>query len=258
MISAEQYDQIEAYLFGQMNETARQAFEAELAQNKALAAELALHKLEHASMQLALEGDFREQMKGWQSELVQTPEAPKGAPQIVKMRRLNWRIMAAAATVLLIAGFFGQRWANANYGDNALLGETDFFSISIRGGQVRSNLDQANSALNNQDYQQVFALLDQIDTLDYETEMLRAGAAYGLKDYAGAIQYTQTAIEKARQPLEKQEAEWKLAMLYIAARDDAKAKEILDTIAENPDNEYAGDAQAITKKLNSTWRKVTW
>lgn len=257
MISAEQYDQIEAYLFGQMDDTQRQAFEAELQQNGELAAELALHRLEHHSMQLTLENDFRQQMQGWHEEIKQ--EAPVIAPEtrVVSIRRLSWRNLAVAASILLVLGFVGQRWVAANYGNTALLGDEDYASFVIRNGKVSSGVSAANGALASKNYQQVFSILDQIDTTNYDTEILRAGASYGLKDYRATARYLQSAAQYAA-PLEKQELDWKLAMLYINVNDDEQAKVVLSKIIDDPNHDYHGDAISTLNKLNSFWRNVAW
>jgi tetratricopeptide (TPR) repeat protein len=224
-----------------------------------------VQRLEHAGMQLALQNDLKAQLKNWQQELPQEGTATTLAPNAEggKIRTLRWQSLAAAASVLLVLGFFGQRWASSNYGSAALMHDVDTWSVNTRGsGQGETGnlalISQANQALEGKDFEEAMRVLNKADTVGFAISLLRAGAHFGLKAYPQAVESLQNAIQQAGTSLAKQEAEWKLAMVYVAMRDDAKAKALLQQIASNPDNDYAELATQTLEKLNSVWRKIAW
>lgn len=265
MITDEQYDQIDAYLFGQMTAEQSQAFELAVKQDEELAAELAVNRLEHAGMQLSLQNDLKAQLKTWQQELPQEGTATTIAPNTgeAKIRSLRWQSLAVAASVLMMLGLFGQRWVSTNYGNAALMHDVDSWSVNTRGNTRTSAgklslIAQASQNLEAKDYSGVLSALDKADTTGYDVSMLRAGAFFGLKAYPQSASALQNALANAGSSLAKQEAEWKLAMVYILMNEDAKAKVLLQQIASNPDNDYAEAAQQTLEKLNSIWRRFTW
>jgi tetratricopeptide (TPR) repeat protein len=82
MNSAEKrFEQIEAYLRGQLAPADRAAFEAELAADPALAAEVHRHRLERQALELLVEGDLFAKMQTWDAAApAVSPEAEAEPP----------------------------------------------------------------------------------------------------------------------------------------------------------------------------------
>ena len=141
--------------------------------------------------------------------------------------------------------------------------DVDTWSVNTRGdGRGDTGnlplIAQASQALAGDDFEGAMDILGKVDTVSFDVSLLLAGAHFGLKAYPQAAEALQSAIQLAGSSLAKQEAEWKLAMVYVAMRDDAKAKALLQQIASNPDNDYAEVATQTLAKLNSIWRKLAW
>lgn len=65
MSKSDFFDEIEAYLTGQLSNVEKEAFEKQLAENEALALAYELQKLEHQSMEVLVENDLRRRMTSW-------------------------------------------------------------------------------------------------------------------------------------------------------------------------------------------------
>ena len=116
-MNTEYFQKIEDYLFGNLSEADKQAFETEIANNETLATDVALQSLEHRAMKLAVRDDLRAQMSAWKQENLAAETTTQDA-KIVQMPQpsakvvpLNRRLFmwAAAASVLILAVFAGRQ-----------------------------------------------------------------------------------------------------------------------------------------------------
>lgn len=270
MISPENQDRIDAYLFGKLNPEEKNAFEMELQVDEQLRHNLAIHTLEHNAMKLALQDQLKTQMKAWQETSLNNLAPESGIGEEKKIRYLNWRNLSIAASVLLILGFFCQRWTQANFSNIALLNEGNFNSVAIlRAANLQQTIpgrrdavvpiEVLYAAINDKNFQKADQLLQQIDTTNYSLAMARASVAFGLKDYSTAIDNLQIAIQQPdANTLGRQEAEWQLAMMYLAAGQESTAITKLKQIASKPNHDYQSNAVQMLKKLTSFWRKMVW
>lgn len=78
----QQFDQIQAYLNDQLSSAERQAFEAQMATDPALAEEVGVHRLEREMMDMMLEDDLDNQLQAWQQEKAQLPPRAKGSMRL--------------------------------------------------------------------------------------------------------------------------------------------------------------------------------
>ncbi|NRB52934.1 MAG: hypothetical protein HRU41_35060 [Saprospiraceae bacterium] len=124
MSKSNHFDEIEAYLTGQMSEAKRQIFEQRLSKEKDLAMEFELQKLEHQSMNVLIEQDLRSSITSWadappvnpfgeedaKKSIVDNPNKPpaKVVPIGASRRRLLW--MAASIAVLILTAIGVSRY----------------------------------------------------------------------------------------------------------------------------------------------------
>ena len=99
----EEKEQFERFFADLMSVEEKKAFKQELEQNRELQQAFLQQSLEREAMRLIALEDMKAKFDQWEAE------TEEDAPQPVKVRRLNWRI-AAAASVLIIAGIFLVRW----------------------------------------------------------------------------------------------------------------------------------------------------
>lgn len=127
-ISEEDYDKVEAFLSGPMNEAERQAFEGELEANPRLKAAFEDYKMViEALADEEAERMMRNLMEGWAKDATEVQEdapapndsdshAPQPAetePGKRKFRRSRWRLIIPAAAALALATWVGIRHFSA-------------------------------------------------------------------------------------------------------------------------------------------------
>jgi hypothetical protein len=113
MENLDRYEQIEAYLKGELSAEAAQAFELELAQNPELAEQVALHRLEWDAMEVLIENDLRTQMGDWKQTktAILTPSVSEAEPPKMTVqkgglsRSYAWAI-AAELAILVVVGLW--------------------------------------------------------------------------------------------------------------------------------------------------------
>lgn len=251
------FDRIEAYLFGQMSAEENAAFEREVAGNPELAAELEQQRLEHRAMELMLRDELKANLQSWKAEkeALAAPASDTGA-KVVSMgsnRRLLYRI-AAAASVLLIIGFFSRQFfAGANHEQLAL----QYFEGSesgYRGDGTFHPLDPVYDAMNRQNWHAALLALDQLPAGrgGFRNTMLqlRAECQFHLKDYAGAITTFENLLA-VHPPAEiREKAEWDLLMAYLAeGKHPSEQKRLLNQLIEDTGHPYHGKAVELKGAL---------
>ena len=114
-------ERIEQYETGALPAAERAAFESELVANSELRQALALFRQANEVIEQGIEHSLRAQLRSWNGAVAETPMTvakPVGG-RVVRMRS-TWIRLAAAASVALLIGWFGVRWANSQYSDQAL------------------------------------------------------------------------------------------------------------------------------------------
>ncbi len=106
----ENFDRIQDYLLGTMGEQERLLFEKDLAENEELATQLELQRFEMETIDQLEEDALRAKAKTLKarSDLSGTaePEATLRQLKPVRSKTARWGMLAAAASVLLLIGFF--------------------------------------------------------------------------------------------------------------------------------------------------------
>ena len=94
--------QIERYLDGALPEAERQAFEARLASDDALARQVELHRKERAVIEVFVAEDLREQMEGWDPGAdPDDTENPATPPPATPPRRSRWGYLLLTLLIFL-------------------------------------------------------------------------------------------------------------------------------------------------------------
>ena len=248
------FDRIEAYLFDQMTEEEKKQFELELAENAELANELALHRLEHRSMRMLLHTDLRANMAEWQKEKDAAATETEGSAKLVSFRR---RILAfaAAACVLLLAGFFVNRWLAApDFSGMAdkLFEET---SPTVRGSSPAApatGLAEALVSMQQKDYAQALVQLQAVTDTSYRdlSLFLRGECHYRTGDYPAAVHDFQELIRASALPANRQKAEWYLLLTYLKTdRKGSSFNSLLQKILSEPGHAFYPEAVRLQQTL---------
>lgn len=251
------FDRIEAYLFGRMGETEKQEFEREAAQNSELAEELALQRLEHRSMRMLLHQDLRANMAAWKEEKAELQVSEQGAGQagakVVGFRR---RVLAfaAAACILLLAGFFVNKWLSApDFGGMAdnLFEETGATVRGVDRGAGQAVAD-AVAAMQQKDYGRALAQLQSVSDTAYQdmTLFLKGECEYRLGNLPQAAANFQQVIQSSPKATNRQKAEWYLLLTYLKMdRNGSAFKNLLDKLVNEPGHAFNREAVRLREQL---------
>lgn len=254
-------ERIEQYETGQMPAIERAAFESELAANNELRQALALFRQANDVVEQRVENSLRAQLREWNDAVVETPlTVTKPATKVVAMRT-NWTRLAVAASVALLIGWFGVRWAGSQYSDQALFAgqyekpaDSSFRSGATNDRPLQPGLDAWLAG----DLSKAATFFRNIPT---ENEYY-AEAQYYLGHVALQQQQYDTAIGAFTQTVQRstskfrEKAEWNRLLAYLAA---GRTKEpdfqlFLKQIASNSAHSYQAQAKELQNKLDSFWR----
>jgi tetratricopeptide (TPR) repeat protein len=251
--SDKNFDRIEDYLFGQLNETDKKTFHNELSESEKLSSDLDLHKMEHRAMELLVRQDLKANLDSWKEERVGTGQL--GAKMVSLSARRRLLQYAAAACALIVAGFFVWILVGKEDSDMALASRYfDETSITNRSSDqdLPAKLVPALRELQKKDYDQAISLLANITDSNFINSVkLLQGEAYFLnKDYEHAITSFQWVIQQGAPILDVHEAEWRLTLTYLAMGDKGQAfKSLLDRISSDKEHSHFPQASALKKVL---------
>ncbi len=251
--SDKNFDRIEDYLFGRMSEAEKKAVEDEMAENKELAADLALHKLEHRAMELLAQQELKANLDSWKEE--RSGAGQQEAKVVSLAARRRFLQYAAAACALLLAGFFVWFWLGKGPDDAALASryfdETSITNRSNTSG-LPATLLPALQALQNKEYDRAVDLLGNITDSNFVTSArLLQGEAYFLKkDYSEAVTSFQSVIRQGEPILDVHEAEWRLALTYLAlGYKGPEFTDLLNRISNDREHSHYPNAVALKEAL---------
>ena len=251
--SDKNFDRIEDYLFGQMSDTEKKAFNDELAQNDELKTDLALHKMEHRAMELLARQNLKANLESWKEERNAAGRQEANVVSFAQRRRFFQ--YAAAACALLVAGFFIWTWLGQGSNDATLASqyfkETSYSNRSDSAG-LPATLLPALQALHDQKYDDAITLLENVVDSNYLTRAkLLQGEAYFLKkEYTEAVPVFQWVIQQGSPVLDVHEAEWRLALTYLAmGYKGPEFENLINRISGDADHSHNPDVKELQGAL---------
>lgn len=258
------FDQLEAYEEGRMPEAERAAFEAKLAADAELRQALHHYRLSRETVEQGIEDTLRSQLESWAAAETApdiTMEEARPKARIVAMRP-RWIRLAAAACMVLLAGWFLLQWAGRGYSDEGLYSasyELPSGPALRAGGALENPLETGFKALENKDFQAAEDFFKTIPT-DHErygeAQYYLGHAELQLKKYDQAIDAFQ-AVVRQNEAKFREKADWNLALTYVAAHrtKDMAFKNLLAFMVNDQGHAYHRQAVALEKKLGSFLRK---
>lgn len=254
-------DKIEAYLSGTLTGTERQAFEAKLTQSPELAEEVDVVRLAQEAVELSIEDNLRAQFQEWQSAEMkknQTAEA-----KVVKMAPRNTirRILAIAASVLLLltAGSFW--YANNQFSTEKLaMGYYDDIPMDL---YVRGNsnpMADAVAAMTNENYEEADAYFQQLTIADDQYFNARYYLAHSLHRQGNYVESNNilNALNETENLNIREDGQWLkvLNFLELGQTENTEFQILLSEMIEDDGHTHHSDAKSLNNKLNSFWYKL--
>lgn len=263
-MDTQKFDQIAAYLSGEMNETEAASFDKEVANNPSLAAAVDRHLLADDAIEVMIAENLRAEMKNWSTQKKEQKEASihpisqaKGGRSI---RRLFYGL-AAAASVAILVGFFGLQFSNNNY-SNAALSEGAYhfdFSTNRSTNTAQNPLTpglKAYEAANFTEAIQYFQNIAMTNPQYNEAQFYLGHSLYQNKAYDEAVNAFQKVIT-SNDLRYKEAAEWYQIINSLAAKkQDNNFTTLLNQLVTDEGHTYHNNAVELNNKLNSFWRTL--
>jgi Tetratricopeptide repeat len=250
------FDQIEAYLLGQMSDDQKSDFEQALASDQALAAQFKQQELEHRAMQIMREDSLRQQMAAWKAEREAASVKPAVIPLFWSTRRIFQ--IAIAASFLLVAGFFAYDQLTT---PNSISQFAAYYPQVQMGGSrdnsilspTSDTLEQAKALLADEKYEAAEQLLKSISAtnLSYaEAQMYYADSRFKQGDYDGASRQLKSLIQSGVAPSKVVEAaEFRLLVTYYTQGNaqTSEAKQLVQQINSNTNHSFKKPVETMVK-----------
>lgn len=249
-----QYDRIEAYLEGRLDEQQKKAFDQELQTNTELRDEFDLFKMSREAVEVEIANDLRQSFKDWQSEDESKTVTEKPQLKVVSINRRRWLSMAAAACVFLVAGFFV--WNLSNSVSNPGLAANYYTTPSV--SNFRSGADSDTNFQNGLTFYQENKLNEANTTLNNipssspeytKAQYLVGHIAMQEKNYATAITAFKNVVAK-NDPRWQEQAEWNLILAYLGNDDNSgEFISLLNQITGNDSHSYHQQAVELEGEM---------
>lgn len=236
----------------------RQTFEAEVAADPALAEELDVHRLAREAIELSISDNLRVQMQHWQE--MEASDTKNEEAKVVKMapRRTLGRILAIAASVLLILATGTFWFANESYSaDKMAMSYYESTPISLVRGDNDAPLAPGITAIQAGDYVGAETFLKGISE-DHEyyadAQYLLGRTYYQQGEAQQAIEVLQGLGNNANPNL-VESANWLVVLSYLQMGDTSNSdfQSLLDTMVNDSGHSFHPKAVELQEKLNSFW-----
>ncbi|MEO0469722.1 MAG: hypothetical protein AAF206_08890 [Bacteroidota bacterium] len=241
------FEQIEAYLAGELTADEKTAFEHQLQTDPQLAEEVALQRDTHQLLDLYQQVSYKEKLKVIDAELQATPAAPKVVPLF---QRRGFQLAAAAVMILVVAAFLlGRGGKSANQIAQeafspypnlmTLKGESNLDSIMSLGltaysvASYPTAIEELRLVVSQQN--------DNTDAVFYLGLSLLSD-----KQFTAAIQHLAPLKGDAKYG---QTASWYLALAYLFDENVDQGENTLKEIVATPSHAYKDKASGILEKL---------
>lgn len=234
---------IETYLSGAMDSTERQAFEAQLATDEAMRAEVAAFRQIFTGFD-GLKGEaFKKDVAEWAAEA-----KTKTSREIVPIKtegkpRQMWPRLAVAATIVLLVGIGMAWWGGRQYSDVAIAERNyvaplsgDTMGDNPKMEEIEAQFEAAHKSFQAGKYADAAGQFDQF--------LLRLEGSPFLVDELTKDFYIENA-------------QWTGLLAKFAAGEikEAEMKATLEKIAADPMSEYAEKAKEMLAEMDTFWRR---
>ncbi|MEN7548627.1 hypothetical protein AAG747_11945 [Rapidithrix thailandica] len=220
----EQFEEIESYLAGSLSQSKKEYFEQQMKKNKTLHEETSAI---HSAQQLIKDYCYEEEVKESFQKMLREQD-------VEKRIHFGYYYMRLAAVFIagLIVASIGIQFATIHPQD--LLSDLQPYEASVKRGDVTAEASM-QAAYQEQDYKTCLKLYQNLEAPTLQAQMLSAQAHFNLHQTRQAVQQFQ-GLRASDHVFYSQIAEWYLAFAYLETGEIKEAKQIFDSIKQNPDH----------------------
>lgn len=240
------------YLDGELQGTAKDNFEKELAGDVSLQQEYDSLLLTRASVR---HYGLKQQVAGIHQQMMQEMQAPVRKMSSTR-KTIRYVISIAASLLLIVTGYLAYNFINLSsekvYNDNY-----QAFDLSTT-RDANTSLTAIETAYKAKDYKEVVRIHNSKEDVSVKGEFLNGAAAMELKDYSSAITSFKKVIDTNKQAgtnILNDDAEYYLALSYIHNKDYDYALDLMRQIKDDPAHLYNAK---ITGQLIRQVKMLKW
>jgi hypothetical protein len=248
-------EHIEAWVRGEMDETTRQSFEAQMAFDKDLQEEVAAYRQLYGGFRQLRNAHFAAEVAQWTQEAKKRPslrlhsvQGDQDSANVISInrganRRQLYRRLALAASVVLLMGITVAWWGSQQYSNEKLIAGA--YSPPLSSATMGNEQAQAS---------------------EWEKGFAAAHLLFQQKKYADAAAAFETSVRQlesnpslfdaltGKSYLDN--ARWSLLLAKFAAgqTDEAAFTQGLEVFVRDPASDYADEAKEIQQNMKSFWR----
>ncbi|MEZ4774538.1 MAG: hypothetical protein R3D00_15240 [Bacteroidia bacterium] len=251
MENQDDFDLIEDYLEGLLDDKAARTVEDRLANDASFASVFRKHQAAHTILKIGAGIHLKKKLSS-RTDFSQTPQSHK-----VYRLRWYWALAAGLALVLLIAGF---RYGKFRYSDENLV---KYYTGAYAGNSLRGVSDsdtsrwvQAMQAYEARNYEQAIHLFKSIGTSDihFMESQLLLGNALLLTRNPGAAVLPLRQIADSHDSRFSTTAEWYLLLALVGNHQETEAMKLADKLASDKNHPYQKSAAHVRRDLRSLFR----
>ena len=243
-------EKFERYALGQMSGSESKSFEKELSTNSELSLQYRVFQLSLDAIETDVENNLRNDLESWSKE--SSTSKSVNEPKVVPFRRQIFQF-AAAASVLILVGFFGWNYMQggaetgidyANYYNSPVISELRDSNTSDLAWQAAlDNFESGNYQKAINGFERIQADAPRFD----EAQYLSGHARVAMKDYNVALRNFKV-VKNLKVTKFKDKAEWNylLCLLRINPASE-EGKSLLEKIAKS-DHSFSQQAQEILSR----------
>lgn len=177
----------------------------------------------------------------------------RAAPRLSRSVKLRpWLAAAALAVIALAAWLLLYALPSAaKRSASAYLEQNFSLSADTRDGIVDTSTQRTQSlrAYQNKDYQSALTIITPLLAEGHAADFLLAGLSNTyLKNYQAAAFQLESA-QRMRPDFYTDEINWRLGLLYILLNDNAKARTVLNKVAESNSSRNRDEARKLLEKI---------
>lgn len=256
------FAKVEAFVRNEMEEKERISFLEAIESNHELAEQVKLYELENRAAELMVQMQVKEQLALFKAAELEekssvSDQTSKEEAKVVDFaaRRRKWMARwAAAASILLVIGFFGTYLIQGSLGGEDIRNYLQSPATSSKGAIAEADplFQPALNKMEAGDYEGALVLLEAMDGADTNPlSQQYIGECYlQLKAYQKAIPIFEDLVQSLtlNNPA-GQKADWYLTLAYYAT-DDQRFESAIASIINNSNHIYQDAAKAFKTKIN--------
>jgi tetratricopeptide (TPR) repeat protein len=244
------FEHIEDYLKGKLDEPTKTEFKQAMTESSVLKEQVELYPVAERVLDIAAAQELKNRIGNIRQQKTKVVPIQKKSPKV-------FRFVLMAASVLLLLTM-GTSWFMSNQYSNEGIASNNFlpYDAGVLLGENDDNFyTQGVLAYQKKDFAAAITAFEKVPAENglYAETQFYVGNAYLSQNEAEKAIAAFGIVQNARLPQFQEPTEWYLALSYLKAGNEEKAKELLTAILDDAEHFYYDGAVDVLGDLGSVW-----